>query len=117
MPRGARWDAPVRFDAASDWAGGDPPGLNVNAGATNRLAVEDREAQIAALLTVRPPADLPGGELGGGSSPVAAALGTAGFGGSRHRDYDERRVEAGDTVTILGSALPFGDVEVEAGRR
>jgi hypothetical protein len=115
MPRGARWDAQVRFDAASDWAGGDPPGLNVNPGATNRLAVEDREAQIAALLTVRPPADLPGGEPGGGSSPSAAALGTGGLGGSRHRDYDERRVEPGDTVTILGSALPFGDLEVEAG--
>jgi hypothetical protein len=115
LPRGARWDAPVCFDAASDWAGGDPPGLSVNPGATNRLAVEDREAQIAALLTVRPPADLPGGELGGGSSPAATALGTGGFGGSRHRDYDERRVAPGDTVTILGSALPFGDLEVEAG--
>ena len=60
LPGGARWDAPLRFDAATDWAGGDPPGLNVNPGAADRPAEQDREAQIAALLTVRPPADLPG---------------------------------------------------------
>ncbi|HYN47662.1 MAG TPA: hypothetical protein VER83_02285, partial [Candidatus Nanopelagicales bacterium] len=114
LPRGARWDAPLRFDAASDWAGGDPPGLNVNPGATHRPADQEREAQIAALLTVRPPADLPGDELDGGSSSFAAMLGGVGPGGSRRRDYEERRLEPGDTVTILGSALPFGDVD---GRR
>jgi hypothetical protein len=36
-------------------------------------------------------------------------LAGAGFGTAR-RDYEERRLEPGDVVTILGSALPFGDL-------
>ena len=114
LPRGARWDAPLRFDAASDWTGGDPPGLDINPGADHRPAELDRETQIAALLTVRPPADLPGEEPAGGSI-LSALSGAGGLGGSRRRDYEERRMEPGDTVTIVGSALPFGDVESEAG--
>jgi len=115
LPRGARWDAPLRFDAASDWTGGDPPGLDVNPGATHRRTELDREAQIAALLTVHPAADLPGEDSDGGSMLSALTLGAGGLGGSRRRDYEERRLEPGDTVTILGSALPFGDLESPAG--
>ncbi|MFH1474968.1 MAG: hypothetical protein ABIG85_03830 [Chloroflexota bacterium] len=115
LPRGARWEAPIRFDAASDWSGGDPPGLNVNPRAAHRPADQDRAAQIAALLTVRPPADLPGEALGGGAGLFAATLGAGGLGGSGCRRYEERRLEPGDTVTILGSVLPFGDLETLAG--
>ncbi len=109
FPRGARWDAPLRFDAASGWAGDEPPGLAMNAGASLRPAVEDREAQVAALLTVRPAASLPGQALDGEPGLLASALGSAGL-GSGHRDYEERRLEPGDVVTIVGSAQPFGDV-------
>ena len=70
FPREARWDAPLRFDAASDWSGDDPPGLDINAGAAHRPVVEDREAQIAALLTVRPAADLPGEALERRAEPL-----------------------------------------------
>ena len=110
FPRGARWDAPLRFDAASGWAGDEPPGLAMNPGPSLCPAVEDREAQVAALLTVRPAASLPGDALDGEPGLLAGALGSAGLGGSRHRDYEERRLEPGDVVTIVGSAQPFGDV-------
>ena len=113
FPRDARWDAPLRFDAASDWTGGDPPGLSINAGASHRPAVDDREAQVAALLTVRRPVDLPGEGSDGEPSLFAATLGTGGIGlaGPRRRDFEERRLEPGDTVTIVGSARPFGDLD------
>jgi hypothetical protein len=111
--RGARCDAPLRFDATSDRDGDDPPGLNVNQGASHRPAVEDREAQIAALLTVRQPADSPGEGPRGESTLFSATLGVGGLalaGPPRH-DYEERRLEPGDTVTIVGSALPFCDLD------
>ena len=113
FPRDARWDAPLRFDAASDWGGDDPPGLNLNAGTSLRPATEDREAQIAALLTVRAPVDLAGGEPGDGPSLFSRTINAGGIdiAGSRRRDYEERRLEPGDTITIVGSALPFGDLD------
>lgn len=105
LPRGARWEAPVRFDDADDWTGDPPAGLRPNAGSAHAPATEDREAQVAALLTVRQPADLPGDGAGsplGGSGAV--------MGGLRRRDYEERRLEAGDVVTVVGVALPWSDV-------
>ena len=68
---------------------------------------------IAALLTVRPPAELPGDGLDGTPSLFSATLRSGGLGaaGSRRRDYEERRLEPGDVVTIVGSALPFGDLD------
>jgi len=113
FPRDARWDAPLRFDAASDWGGGDPPGLALNGGASLRPALGDRDAQIAALLTVRAPADDTGGGQDGGSDLFSTLVAGGGLSpaGPRRREYDERRLEPGDTITIIGSALPFGDLD------
>lgn len=113
FPRGARWDAPLRFEAASDWDGDDPPGLDLNPGASLRPAIDDREAQVAALLTVRTPVDGAGGEPGGAPSLFSTQVAAGGLAaaGPRRRDYEERRLEPGDTITIVGSALPFGDLD------
>ena len=82
FPRGARWDAPTRFDEQSDWAGDDPPGLNLNRGPGVTAATLDRDAAIAALLTVRAPdggwAQEPRGNLDGGA--LAALAGSGGTG-------------------------------------
>jgi hypothetical protein len=109
FPRGARWDAPTCFDEPTDWAGDDPPGLDRNYGSGMTTATLDRDAAIAALLTVHrpdgsPADDEPRGILGG-----VTVLGTADLGARRH--YEERRLAPGDVVTIVGSAVPFGDIE------
>ena len=108
FPRGARWDAPTCFDEQSDWTGSDPPGLNRNRGAGVTAATFDRDAAIEALLTVHAPAggaaDEPRGIL-----DIGRGAGAAGLGPRRH--YQERRLAPGDVVTIVGSALPFGDIE------
>ena len=109
FPRGARWDAPACFDEQSDWTGDDPPGLNLNRGPGVTLAALDRDAAIAALLTVRDPdggeANVPRGILDGGA---LAALTES---GGRRRHFEERRLAPGDIVTIVGSAMPFHDID------
>ena len=126
FPRGARWDAPACFDEQSDWTGDDPPGLNLNRGPGVTSATLDRDAAIAALLTVRAPdrgeAEEPRGILDGGA--LAALTGSGGTGridaglggssaglGGRRRHYEERRLAPGDIVTIVGSAMPFHDID------
>ncbi len=126
FPRRARWDAPTCFDEQTDWAGGDPPGLNRNHGAGVTISTLDREAAIAALLTVHAPdgspVDQSRGILDGGALEAFTGtggegrldggfggVGAAGLGARRH--YEERRLAPGDVVTIVGSAVPFGDIE------
>ncbi len=126
FPRGARWDAPMRFRDQSDWSGEDPPGLNLNAGPAVTSATLDREAAVAALLTVHGAvggsADAPDGLLDGGALAALAASGgegnvIAGIGGGPfgvakgRRHYEERRLAPGDIVTIVGSAIPFHDID------
>ena len=132
FPRGARWEAPACFADHSDWTGGDPPGLNLNRGPGIAAATVDRDAAIAALLTVRVPGSatgdeprgiLDGGALaaltesGGGRLPgggsVGGAPGLGGFGGpgGQRRHYEEWRLAPGDVVTIVGSAVPFRDID------
>jgi hypothetical protein len=105
FPRGARWDAPVRFDDQTGVFGEAPAGLSLRTGGAIGPAEVDREAAIAALLTVRPAGD-PGDDVDDGSSGSAYPA----AGGSRRRQYREARLAPGDTVTILGRAFPFSDL-------
>ncbi|MEK6720849.1 MAG: hypothetical protein AABZ33_09290 [Chloroflexota bacterium] len=111
FPRGARWDVPWRFDASDDWTGSRPDGLALRDGPAYTAARPDREARIAALLTVRiarDPAD-PEGSIGGATGFLGASVGLClGTQGERPRRYTEARIEPGDSVTILGRAIPFG---------
>ena len=98
FPHGARWDAPVVFDDATDAFGMEPPGLAPRTGGAFTVAEPDRDTAIAELLTVRiaEPA---------GAHPLLRA-----HDGSRRRRYREARLEFGETVTIVGRAMPFGDL-------
>jgi hypothetical protein len=126
FPRGARWDAPMCFRDQSDWSGEDPPGLDLNNGPAITSATLDREAAVAALLTVHGagggPADGRDGLPDGGALAALAASGgegnlIAGIGGGPlslakgRRHYEERRLAPGDIVTIVGSAVPFHDID------
>jgi hypothetical protein len=125
FPRGAGWEAPICFDDQTDWSGDEPPSLNLNRGPGLTAAQADREAAIAALLTVRDPdggpADSPRGILDGGALAALAGSGgeghlLAGVGGglpvaAGRRHYVERRLAPGDLVTIVGSAVPFHDLD------
>ena len=93
FPRSARWDVPVRFDERASRNDGSPPGLRIRTGSPYQPAEPDREALIADLLTPDLPLDA--------ASPL--------YGADRgSHQYLEARIEPGDTVTIVGRALPFG---------
>lgn len=98
FPHDARWDAPVLFDDATDAFGMEPPGLAPRSGSAFTIAEPDRDAAIAELLTVRVAEPV-------GGHPLLRA-----HDGSRRRRYREARLEIGDTVTIVGRAMPFGDL-------
>jgi hypothetical protein len=95
FPSGARVDAPVRFEDRGGTMGGSPPGLSVRVGELFQAAEPDRATAEATLLRLRPV-----------GAPALAGLGA---GGSR-RSYREDRLEPGDEVTVIGRALPFGDL-------
>lgn len=96
FPRGARVDAPVRFNEETGTMGDEPPGLALRTGAATRLSEPDRATAIAELLRVHDPetVDRP------------AALRDR----DRRRRYREARLEPGDAITIVGRALPFSDL-------
>ena len=96
FPRNAEWDVPPRFEATSSHSEGPAAGLRLRTGSPYQLAEPDREARIADLLTPDLPLDA-GSPLYGSS-------------GQTDRQYVEARIEPGDTVTIVGRALPFGDL-------
>jgi hypothetical protein len=136
FPRDARWELEPRFDARSG-LDDEPAGLQINRGAAEAPGVEDREAQIARLLTVQgapdPDESLFARTMGFGGGPAWSAgdgqssgglasgldLSSGGLsgllsgdlgslGGGRH--YVEERVEPGDVVTIVATAMPFSRV-------
>jgi hypothetical protein len=99
FPRGARFDVPERYDETSD-AMSDAVGLRPRVGPLYAPGPDDREARIAALLTVR-------------AAGAWSLVGTAGLplgASSGRRHFREARIEPGDVVTVLGRALPFGDL-------
>lgn len=105
FPAGARIGAVQRFEGQTSFMGDPPAGLNPRIGSAIGPAAEPsletpegREAAIAALLTVRIPT---------GEDPVIDGGGDPG-GTSGRREYEEARLEPGDVVTIVGTALPFG---------
>jgi hypothetical protein len=104
FPRGARIDAPDRFHERTGALGDAPPGLALRSGSPWARPVEDREAAIAALLTVRVP----------DPDPELSGLDGGSFedGGRR---YEEARLEEGDVITVVGTALPFGHLEDPSG--
>lgn len=98
FPRGARWDAPVLFDATTGSFGDDPPELNLRRGDATAVGEQDRDAAIAELLSLRP-------AVGEGAHPLLR-----GQGSGRRRHFTEARLAPGDAVTVVGRALPFADL-------
>jgi hypothetical protein len=98
FPRNARWDAPVRFEASTGAFGDEPPGLRLRMGAAVDLAEPDRATAIARLLTVRRVSD-------DGAHPLLRGRHEGG------RRYEEARLAAGDPITVVGRAMPAGDLD------
>lgn len=99
FPRGARFDAPVRFEGETDMMGDEPAGLALRRGGSTQVGEVDQAIAAAALLEVHDP-------------------GSGGFGGwaglrdrRGRRTYREARLAPGDPVTIVGRALPFSDLD------
>jgi len=97
FPRGARIDAPLRFEGETGALGDEPVGLDLRQGGPTRATEMDRETAAAELLRVRGPYEY---------SLLAGV-------GDRHgrRQYREWRLEPGEAVTVVGMAMPFGDLD------
>lgn len=104
FPRGARFDAPVRFEAGTDLGGDEPAGLDLRLGSAIAVGEPDREALIAELLRMPSNEDL----ADGGRHPLLRER-------RGRRQYRETRLEPGDPITVVGRALPFGDLPDPAG--
>jgi hypothetical protein len=107
VPRDAEWEVDPVFDESADADGESPPGLLRNHGPSTRSSAPlDREAAIAELLTVRAPrgADEDGFRAFG---MVVDAAGRR----SGTRRYREARIEPGTLVTVIGQAVPAGDLD------
>ena len=103
FPRGARFDAPVRFEGETDLLGGEPSALDIRRGGATAATQIDRAAAELALLTVQGPGTWP-------SQP--SLRGSRGHG---RKSYREVRLEPGDAVTIVGRAIPFSDLADPSG--
>ncbi len=115
VPRGARWEIRPVFDERTSWTGAEPPGLARRTGAAFAAVLEqdpeqmtelERETAAQALLTVQRP-----GTAGFDDDPDQG--GNSFIGGTRRegRHYREARLEPGQTVTIVGQAWPWGEVQ------
>jgi hypothetical protein len=101
FPRGARFDAPLRFQAETGTLGDEPAGLDIRRGGSTQVAELDRAVAAAELLRVRAPDEW---------SPFAGVGDADG-----RRSYREARLEPGDAVTIIGQAIPFSELSDPAG--
>jgi hypothetical protein len=104
-PSGARFDVPDRFDESPGVWGGGVIGLEPRLGSAFAPGPGDRQEQIEALLTVHAPAH--GGLLDPSGLPLSLS--------SSRNHYREARIEPGETVTVVGRALPFADLDDPAG--
>jgi len=102
FPRGARWDMPWRLDE-HDGAFSSAMGLRMRSGPAIQVGELDRQVQIANLLTVHQPTDLPDTPRPIGDI-FSLAMPTM---GGRERHYQEARIQVGDQVTVVGTARPF----------
>ncbi|MDP9482011.1 MAG: hypothetical protein M3P84_02180, partial [Chloroflexota bacterium] len=109
FPRGAHWLVPTAFDGSTGLLGDEPVGLRPRAGGAIQPGVLDRDAQIAALLTVQHPSDDPD-SIDGLLDGHGGGLGLGG-----QREYHEARIEPGDLVTIVGMVQPFDQLPDPAG--
>jgi hypothetical protein len=105
FPSGARFDVPDRYDeSASSWTG-SPIGYEPRIGSAYAPVEGDREARVAALLTVHRPDEAV--LLGSGGLPLGSSEG--------RRHYREARIEPGEVVTVVGRVLPFADLDDPVG--
>ena len=96
FPRDARIEAPERWRDRSGVLGEQPSGLALRTDGAFRSAEPDTAAQIEDLLRVH--------------VRQATADGWSDAASGASRSYREARLEPGDVVTIVGQALPFGDL-------
>jgi hypothetical protein len=105
VPRGrVDWNVPDRWEERTDLDGSEPLGLNRNRGPSTAMTEIDRAVAIADLLTVKAPE--------ASSDEGGPTLGV-GLGRGNGRTYSEARLELGETITIVGAARPYRDVEAE----
>ena len=123
FPRGAALDVPNRYDERSGLFGEEPIGLVARQGSAFGpgavMTPADRAAQITALLTVHPVGSMSSGDTDGDEAFTSfgrTGLGALGFGTSGRMRYQEARIEPGDAVTVLGMAMPFGELPDPLGR-
>ena len=103
FPRGARIDVPAQYDERTGLFGDAPIGLSPrHETMAPAPGAVDRDAAVAALLTVHPPDPLD--EL---AAPAGLGTGARGSG----RRYTEARIVPGDTITVVGTARPFSELE------
>jgi hypothetical protein len=111
VPRGARWEIAPAFDGSTGLTGDEPPGLRLRTGSSFAALAErdpasmsplERDAAIAELLTVKAPARP--------AEPDSIDGGGIGLVGGRGKRYRESRLEPGETITVIGQALPWSDV-------
>ena len=109
FPRGASWLVPAAFDASTGLLGDEPVGLSPRVGGAIQPGGLDRDAQVAALLTVHASSGDPGSVDG----LLDGHGGGLGLGGQR--EYHEARIEPGDLITIVGMVQPFDQLPDPAG--
>jgi len=107
FPANARFQVPPSFNEGSSTWGGAPAGLLPRQGSAFGPGT-DRESQVQALLTVHEPrrGDWSRTTAFDDSPPVSNVLAMT----AEARRYFEARIDPGDVVTLVGRALPFGDL-------